>query len=186
MSYSGAMQNGSSLSTTSVHPSGQCLSWSNGEKQKLLVCAPSATVCAALRSCTLKNWLKGSQIWVANGMGYVERFDFRKNCIKGASRSCVKVPKAWLVPGSLKGQVAGSVKGLELFDLDSQSLLASVSLDRFLRIYSTEHRQLQSKCYCKYGLAAVDVLPYTVANNNASEVIISLLFHPAERQLLAG
>lgn len=75
-------------------------------------------------------------------MGFVDRFDLRTRCIRG----------------SLRGQVGGSVRDLGLFKMESNTFLASVGLDRMLRIYETKSRKLQFKQYCKYELNRISIL----------------------------
>ena len=96
----------------------------------------------------------GTLIWAANGMGRIECLDLRMNKMQG----------------SLKGP-AGAVKGLALHP--ELPLMASVGLDRFLRVHNVESKALLCKLYLKQQLTAVawsPELPNSAAvENEAAE-----------------
>lgn len=75
-------------------------------------------------------------MWVANAAGQLEALDL------GAGR----------VAGALKGS-AGSVRALALHP--SEPVLASVGLDRFLRVHSTASRKQLAAVYLKQHLTGV-------------------------------
>jgi ribosome biogenesis protein NSA1 len=77
---------------------------------------------------------------VSNATGHVESLDL-------ASRK---------MQCAIKG-IAGSVRQLRLHP--TEPLLASVGLDRFLRVHSTETRQLLAKVHLKQQLTGVCWLP---------------------------
>lgn len=77
-------------------------------------------------------------MWASNGTGHIEAFDLR----------------AGKMQGSLKGP-AGSVRSLALHPDPSQRLIASVGLDRHLRVHSTTTRQCLSKVYVKTQMTDV-------------------------------
>ncbi|GIM01226.1 hypothetical protein Vretimale_6034 [Volvox reticuliferus] len=76
----------------------------------------------------------GSRVWAGNGRGQVEALDMRQ------------APSRVSMGHALKGS-AGSIRSLSLHP--SQPLIASVSLDRHLRVHSTITRQLLTKVYLK-------------------------------------
>ncbi|GLC50632.1 hypothetical protein PLESTB_000401400 [Pleodorina starrii] len=86
----------------------------------------------------------GSLVWVGNGRGQVEALDLRQ------------APGRVTMGHALKGS-AGSIRSLSLHP--SQPLIASVSLDRHLRVHSTTSRQLLTKVYLKQALTGVAWLP---------------------------
>ena len=102
----------------------------------------------------------GQRIWVANAAGSVEVYDVRAGRFSGA----------------LKG-IAGSVRDLALYptppinkkkssgnDTSTKSLyIASVGLDRFLRVHSTTSRVSLGKEYLKTQLTAVGWCPTDVS-----------------------
>lgn len=75
----------------------------------------------------------GNTVVVGNTHGHIAMLDLRKG----------------LVRGCLKG-LAGGVRGLQCHP--SQPVVASCSLDRFLRIHGLEDRRLQHKVYLKSRL----------------------------------
>eukprot|EP00803_Ostreobium_quekettii_P011707 evm.model.scf_2179.2 EVM.evm.TU.scf_2179.2 scf_2179:8957-13401(+) len=83
----------------------------------------------------------GICIWLANGTGQIESLDLRKR----------------VIDGSLKGQISGSVRALTAHP--SRPLVASASLDRFIRIHHPVTRKLLLKKYVKYQLTGVGFLP---------------------------
>ncbi|GIL64058.1 hypothetical protein Vafri_18038, partial [Volvox africanus] len=86
----------------------------------------------------------GSRVWAGNGRGQVEALDMRQ------------APSRVSMGHALKGS-AGSIRSLSLHP--SQPLIASVSLDRHLRVHSTTNRQLLTKVYLKQALTGVAWLP---------------------------
>jgi ribosome biogenesis protein NSA1 len=89
----------------------------------------------------------GKRLWVANAQGGVEVFDVRAGRFTGA----------------IKG-IAGSVRDLALYPTKSSSMsdnnsrdsyIASVGLDRFLRVHSTASRSSLGKEYLKTQLTGV-------------------------------
>lgn len=89
--------------------------------------------CLAQADCCLH---AGLQVWAANGMGKVQCLDLRMNKLQG----------------SLKG-LGGAVKSLALHP--ELPILASVGLDRFLRIHNVDSKALLCKLYLKQHLTAV-------------------------------
>lgn len=51
---------------------------------------------------------------------------------------------------AVKGQIAGSIRSLQVQD----NLLASVSIDKWLRVHDTRTRQMLCKVYLKQALTA--------------------------------
>ncbi|KAG2494266.1 hypothetical protein HYH03_007621 [Edaphochlamys debaryana] len=86
----------------------------------------------------------GQRVWVGNGRGCVEALDLRQ------------APSRVVMGHALKG-MAGAVRALSLHP--TQPLIASVSLDRHLRVHSTAKRSLLSKVYLKQALTGVAWLP---------------------------
>ncbi len=80
--------------------------------------------------------LAGVHVWAANGMGTIECLDLRMNKMQG----------------SLKGS-GGAVKSLALHP--ELPIIASVGLDRFLRVHNTDSKALLCKLYLKQHLTAV-------------------------------
>jgi len=88
----------------------------------------------------------GQRVWVANAQGGIEVFDVRAGRFSGA----------------IKG-IAGSVRDLALYPIESSSnsdnsrnpYIASVGLDRFLRVHSTASRSPLGKEYLKTQLTGV-------------------------------
>lgn len=78
----------------------------------------------------------GMQVWAANGMDKIECLDLRMNKLQG----------------SLKGP-GGAVKSLALHP--ELPIIASVGLDRFLRIHNVDSKALLCKLYLKQHLTAV-------------------------------
>ncbi|EFJ49223.1 hypothetical protein VOLCADRAFT_104439 [Volvox carteri f. nagariensis] len=76
----------------------------------------------------------GTRVWVGNGRGQVEALDLRQ------------APGNVSMGHALKGS-AGAIRSLSLHP--TQPLIASVSLDRHLRVHSTTNRQLLTKVYLK-------------------------------------
>ncbi len=89
--------------------------------------------CLAQADCCLH---AGLQVWAANGMGKIECLDLRMNKLQG----------------SLKGP-GGAVKSLALHP--ELPIIASVGLDRFLRIHNVDSKALLCKLYLKQHLTAV-------------------------------
>lgn len=86
----------------------------------------------------------GMRCWVANGLGQVEVYDFRAGRFAGA----------------IKG-IAGSVRSLALHP--DRPVIASVGLDRFLRLHDTGSRRSLGKVYLKTLLTHVDFCPADVS-----------------------
>ena len=80
--------------------------------------------------------IAGLQVWAANGMGKIECLDLRMNKMQG----------------SLKG-AAGAVRSMALHP--QLPIMASVGLDRFLRLHNVESKQLLCKLYLKLQLTNV-------------------------------
>ncbi|KAA6423488.1 MAG: hypothetical protein FRX49_06548 [Trebouxia sp. A1-2] len=78
----------------------------------------------------------GMQVWAGSGMGKIECLDLRMNKLQG----------------SLKGP-GGAVKSLALHP--ELPIIASVGLDRFLRIHNLDSKALLCKLYLKQHLTAV-------------------------------
>ncbi|GLI64763.1 hypothetical protein VaNZ11_008164, partial [Volvox africanus] len=94
----------------------------------------------------------GSRVWAGNGRGQVEALDMRQ------------APSRVSMGHALKGS-AGSIRSLSLHPY--QPLIASVSLDRHLRVHLTTNRQLLTKVYLKQALTGVAWLP-TPGKTNAA------------------
>lgn len=78
----------------------------------------------------------GVKVWAGNGMGSIECLDLRMHKMQG----------------SLKGP-GGSVRSLALHP--ELPIIASVGLDRFLRVHNTDSKALLCKVYLKQHLTAV-------------------------------
>ncbi|KAG2449863.1 hypothetical protein HYH02_005386 [Chlamydomonas schloesseri] len=96
------------------------------------------------RITTLQPVADGSRIWVGNGRGHVEALDLRQ------------APAKLSMGHALKG-VAGSIRALALHP--SEPLIASVSLDRHLRVHHSTKRSSLAKLYLKQALTGVAWLP---------------------------
>ncbi|KAG2437913.1 hypothetical protein HXX76_005529 [Chlamydomonas incerta] len=96
------------------------------------------------RITTLQPQPDGSRIWVGNGRGHVEALDLRA------------APAKLSMGHALKG-VAGSIRALALHP--SEPLIASVSLDRHLRVHHAIKRGSLAKLYLKQALTGVAWLP---------------------------
>ncbi|GFR50564.1 hypothetical protein Agub_g12838 [Astrephomene gubernaculifera] len=97
----------------------------------------------------------GQRVWVGNGRGQVEALDLRGG------------PAKMAMGHALKGS-AGSIRALSLHP--SEPLIASVSLDRHLRLHHTGTRALLSRVYLKQALTGVAWLPIpTQRGTNAEE-----------------
>ncbi|KAI8473720.1 MAG: quinon protein alcohol dehydrogenase-like superfamily [Monoraphidium minutum] len=83
----------------------------------------------------------GERVWAANGTGHAEALDLRAGRMSGA----------------LKG-AAGSLRALTLHP-GGEPLIASVGLDRFVRVHSTASRTNLGRAYTKQQLTAVAWLP---------------------------
>lgn len=95
----------------------------------------------------------GERVWVANAAGQVEMLDLQ----------------AGKMAGAVKG-ATGSVRALALHP--TEPLLASVGLDRFLRVYSTATRKQLTAVYLKQQLTGVSfcpALPQDAAPDNEQE-----------------
>jgi ribosome biogenesis protein NSA1 len=95
----------------------------------------------------------GKRVWVANAAGQVEVLDLQ----------------AGKMAGAVKG-ATGSVRSLALHR--TEPLLASVGLDRFLRVYSTVSRKQLCAVYLKQQLNGVSFCPASQeeeAKENARE-----------------
>ncbi len=123
-----------------------CFSHSFLSKPQVMVIA-LFSICQAHESCSLCLLMyclaqadcclhAGLQVWAANGMGKIECLDLRMNKLQG----------------SLKGP-GGAVKSLALHP--ELPIIASVGLDRFLRIHSVDSKALLCKLYLKQHLTAV-------------------------------
>ncbi|PNH07084.1 WD repeat domain-containing protein [Tetrabaena socialis] len=86
----------------------------------------------------------GQRVWLGNGRGQVEALDLRR------------APAAVVLGHALKGS-AGSIRSLALHP--TEPLIASVSLDRHLRVHSTSSRALLTRVYLKQELTGVAWLP---------------------------
>ncbi|PNW70411.1 hypothetical protein CHLRE_17g718650v5 [Chlamydomonas reinhardtii] len=109
------------------------------------------------RITTLQPQPDGSRIWVGNGRGHVEALDMRQ------------APAKISMGHALKG-VAGSIRALALHP--SEPLIASVSLDRHLRVHHSTKRSSLAKLYLKQaltGVAWLPPLPATPAEGAADE-----------------
>lgn len=82
----------------------------------------------------------GAQVWVGNGRGQVQALDLR----------------AFKQGPALKGS-AGAIRGLALHP--THPVMASVGLDRHLRLHSTPKRTLLAKAYLKQLLTGVAWMP---------------------------
>ena len=82
----------------------------------------------------------GNRIWVADATGQIEVYDVR----------------AGRFTGGIKG-IAGSVRALAMHP-DGKAI-ASVGLDRFLRVHDTSTRQSLGKVYLKTQLTGVGFCP---------------------------
>lgn len=85
--------------------------------------------------------ISGREVWMANATGHIDRFDVRKKCIRG----------------SLKGRITGSIRSLELHP--DRTLIASVGLDRYLRLHDTQQKSLRLRLYVKYQCTSVCFMP---------------------------
>lgn len=74
--------------------------------------------------------LAGHRVWLGNGLGQIEVLDVVSRRFSGA----------------VKG-LAGGVRALAVHP--TQPVLASVGLDRYLRLHATHSRRLLAKVYCK-------------------------------------
>jgi ribosome biogenesis protein NSA1 len=83
----------------------------------------------------------GQQVWVANGTGHMQLWVLQTNKLMDA----------------LKG-AGGSVRTLAQYP-GSEPWLASVGLDRFLRIHDTTTRAAKARVYLKQQLTSVVWLP---------------------------
>lgn len=83
---------------------------------------------------------------MSNAEGNIACFDIRK-------KNAVK---------NLKGRISGSIRGLDIYkdDVQCPRFIASVGLDRFLRIHDVNDKMMYLKLYCKYQLSGVIFLPY--------------------------
>ena len=72
-------------------------------------------------------------------------------------RHCTAICAVGKVVGRYKG-CRGGVKGLVTYMDEDQSRLAAVSLDRFLRVYSTENPKLLHKVVASVIVVVVDVI----------------------------
>ena len=87
--------------------------------------------------------------WVGTGSGQLQVLDIR----------------AGKFEGSIRG-IAGSIRDLALTTVDSKGVLASVGLDRYLRLHSTSTRHLLGKVYLKSQLHGVEFLPTKLEEDN--------------------
>jgi ribosome biogenesis protein NSA1 len=85
------------------------------------------------------------RVWAANGTGHIQLLDLQQKKLLDA----------------LKG-AGGSVRGLALHPA-GEPLLASVGLDRFLRVHNTTGRESVGRVYLKQQLNAVCWLPRPAA-----------------------
>ena len=127
--------------------------WSCGVLSSPAACTVTGVIC-------LMN--AGVSVWAANGMGKIECLDLRMGKMHTA----------------LKG-AAGSVTSLAMHP--ASPLIASVGLDRYLRVHSVASRALLSKVYLKQQLAAVtwaecpaQALPPPPAQSQAEDTVESL------------
>lgn len=108
----------------------------------------------------------GMLLWAANGMGKIECLDLRMNKLQG----------------SLKGP-AGAVKSLALHP--ELPIIASVGLDRFLRVHNVDSKALLCKLYLKQQLTAVawsSEVPgmATVEEDGTAEAVDTVAVNPLE------
>jgi ribosome biogenesis protein NSA1 len=82
----------------------------------------------------------GNRVWAANGQGDIRALDLRTRTLQEA----------------LKGP-AGSVSALALHP--SEPYIASVGLDRYVRVHNTRTRALAAKVYLKQHIMAVGFCP---------------------------
>jgi ribosome biogenesis protein NSA1 len=93
----------------------------------------------------------GGRAWVSNATGHIESYDFA-----AGKMQCV-----------IKG-IAGSVRSLQLHP--TEPLIASVGLDRFLRVHCTETRKLLSKVHLKQQLTGLCWLPLKSVEQQEGEL----------------
>ncbi|GMH44578.1 hypothetical protein BSKO_12530 [Bryopsis sp. KO-2023] len=83
----------------------------------------------------------GDNIWMANALGHMERYDVSKRRLRG----------------TLTGRITGSIRSMVAHP--ERPLLASAGLDRCVRLHDTAQRVMRVKVYVKYQCTGVDFLP---------------------------
>lgn len=97
--------------------------------------------------------LTGRRCWAADSQGRIEVFDVAAGKLHGAMQPC-----------------GGSIRALALQPDDQ--LLASVGLDRYLRLHSTQTRKTVTKVYLKQQLTGTPSLDLHMASLRRSHAIV--------------